>query len=128
MSFQGQIQNGMVVFDETVSLPNGTRVRVEPVAPSMEESGTSQAVEPMAHAWRTITKPISEDDVPLSPDPDDVEANNGSIIHRVRIPANRVRIANHILQDETEWSRLDYRMGLAVEKFHELKDVNTKTP
>ena len=32
MSFQGHIVNGVVVFDGPMSLPEGTEVRVEPVA------------------------------------------------------------------------------------------------
>lgn len=32
MSFQGHVANGVVVFDEPVTLPDGTAVRVEPVA------------------------------------------------------------------------------------------------
>jgi len=33
MSLEGHIENGVVVFDRPVSLPNGTPVRVEVVAP-----------------------------------------------------------------------------------------------
>ncbi len=32
MSFEGRVQNGVVVFDEPVALPEGTVVRVEPTA------------------------------------------------------------------------------------------------
>jgi hypothetical protein len=32
MSFQGYVKNGVVVFDEPVALPEGTAVRVEPIA------------------------------------------------------------------------------------------------
>ncbi len=32
MVYRGHIQNGMVVFDEQVELPDGTEVRIEPVA------------------------------------------------------------------------------------------------
>ena len=38
MSIQGHVQNGVVVFDESASLPEGTRVIVEPV-PTAEISG-----------------------------------------------------------------------------------------
>ena len=31
MSFQGHVENGVVVFDEPVTLPEGTAVRVQPV-------------------------------------------------------------------------------------------------
>ena len=33
MSFEGHMQDGKVVFDEPVALPDGTVVRVEPVEP-----------------------------------------------------------------------------------------------
>jgi hypothetical protein len=33
MSLEGHIENGVVVFDQPVSLPNGTPVRVEVVPP-----------------------------------------------------------------------------------------------
>ncbi len=32
MSFQGHVCNGVVVFDEPVAIPEGTAVRVEPLA------------------------------------------------------------------------------------------------
>ena len=35
MSFQGRIHNGVVIFDEAVSLPEGTQVRVEPLTGAM---------------------------------------------------------------------------------------------
>ncbi len=33
MSFEGHIQNGVVVFDEPVAVPEGTAVRVEVLVP-----------------------------------------------------------------------------------------------
>jgi len=33
MNFQGHVERGVVIFDEPVSLPDGTEVRVEPVVP-----------------------------------------------------------------------------------------------
>jgi hypothetical protein len=33
MSYTGQVQNGVVVLDDGKPLPEGTRVRVEPLAP-----------------------------------------------------------------------------------------------
>jgi len=33
MSLEGRIHNGVVIFDQPVSLPEGTPVRVEPVPP-----------------------------------------------------------------------------------------------
>jgi len=38
MSFEGHIQDGVVVFDEPVSLPEGTVVRVEPVEPRQRKT------------------------------------------------------------------------------------------
>jgi len=40
MSFHGHVENGVVVFDEPVSLPEGTPVRVEPVAAARGQTGT----------------------------------------------------------------------------------------
>lgn len=34
MTFRGHMENGAVVLDEEVELPNGTEVRVEPLTPS----------------------------------------------------------------------------------------------
>jgi hypothetical protein len=31
MTYRGHIENGLVVFDESVSLPEGTKVCVEPI-------------------------------------------------------------------------------------------------
>ena len=31
MVYQGHVENGVVVFDEPADLPDGTRVRIEPV-------------------------------------------------------------------------------------------------
>ena len=31
MSFMGRVENGVVVFDQPVSIPEGTTVRVEPI-------------------------------------------------------------------------------------------------
>ncbi len=38
MSLEGHVENGVVVFDEPVSLPNGTPVRVEIVQVEKTES------------------------------------------------------------------------------------------
>jgi hypothetical protein len=44
MSLEGRIREGTVVFDAPVSLPEGTRVRVEPVAEPASESGEGQSM------------------------------------------------------------------------------------
>jgi hypothetical protein len=40
MSFQGHIENGVVVFDEPVAIPEGTAVRVEAIAPLQQDKDT----------------------------------------------------------------------------------------
>ena len=37
MSYRGHIEDGVVVLDEDVQLPNGTAVNVEPVMPVLTE-------------------------------------------------------------------------------------------
>lgn len=81
MSFQGHIENGVVVLDEPMSLGNGTIVRIEPVETARKPEESSGVVvadtdqpcttHQMAQAWRMITKPIPEDSIHLSVDPDD---------------------------------------------------------
>jgi hypothetical protein len=80
MSFQGHIENGVVVLDEPLSLPNGTVVRIEPVEASRKKAescgpvtaDTDQpyTVQQMAQAWKVFAKPIPEE-IALSVDPDD---------------------------------------------------------
>ena len=80
MSFQGHIENGVVVFDEPVPLPAGTVVCVEPapipkqmpdVGEPVADTDRPYTVQQMAHAWKTVSRPIPEDHVRLSVDPDD---------------------------------------------------------
>jgi hypothetical protein len=80
MSFQGHIENGMVVFDEEVSLPDGTRVRVDPLTSPKEPDASKpitadtdhpRTFQQMAQAWKNISRKIPDDDAPLSVDPDD---------------------------------------------------------
>jgi len=65
MSFQGHIEKGMVVLDRPLPLPDGTPVRVEPIAPadfwhpvSLEELAIRQdvsapgSVEDLLGGWR----------------------------------------------------------------------------
>jgi hypothetical protein len=52
MVYQGHIENGVVIFNQPVPLPNGTAVRVEPVltepgfweSPSLDELARRQGV------------------------------------------------------------------------------------
>jgi len=46
MSLEGRIHEGTVVFDAPVSLPEGTRVRVEPVSePTKDQKGQMSLLE-----------------------------------------------------------------------------------
>ncbi len=81
MSFQGHIENGAVVLDEPTPLGNGTIVRIEPVKTARKPEESRGAVvadtdqprtmHQMAQAWRAVAKPIPEDYIPPSVDPDD---------------------------------------------------------
>ncbi len=81
MSFQGHMENGAVVLDEPVSLPNGTVVRIEPVeaarekaepnGPVVADTDQPYTMEQMSQAWKALTKPIPEEGIALSVDPDD---------------------------------------------------------
>lgn len=81
MSFQGHIENGVVVLDEPVSLPNGTVVRVEPVessrkraeswGPVIADTDQPRTMQQMACAWKAVAQPILDDDRSISVDPDD---------------------------------------------------------
>jgi predicted DNA-binding antitoxin AbrB/MazE fold protein len=48
MTFHGQIKNGVAVLDQSVTLPEGTRVRVE-VEPADSEFLSVKSVEELAH-------------------------------------------------------------------------------
>ena len=55
MGFEGHIQNGVVVFDEAVSLAEGTKVRVEPV-----KGETQFVVLPGTGDWEAAAKAAKE--------------------------------------------------------------------
>jgi hypothetical protein len=44
MSLEGRIHEGRVIFDVPVSLPEGTRVSVEPVSEPSKENGDGQSL------------------------------------------------------------------------------------
>ena len=57
MSFQGHVQNGVVVFDEPVTLPEGTAVRVEALGASMGDARQPPAdgqIPPLAERLRNV--------------------------------------------------------------------------
>lgn len=79
MTFQGNIQNDIVVCDEVVALPEGSIVRVESVKSPKEQSihplvadaEQPRTVQQMAQAWKNIAREIAVDCVALPVDPDD---------------------------------------------------------
>ncbi|HWL92361.1 MAG TPA: hypothetical protein VNT79_02410 [Phycisphaerae bacterium] len=52
MSFTGRVHNGTVVFDQPLSLNDGTLVRVEPLAESTaSNTGNPEALRPCDARW-----------------------------------------------------------------------------
>ena len=51
MVYRGKIQNGVVVFDETPELPDGTRVEIQPVEQPPHERGTVDAILSSTAHW-----------------------------------------------------------------------------
>ncbi|MBI3468012.1 MAG: hypothetical protein HY000_33815 [Planctomycetes bacterium] len=81
MSYQGHIEKGVVVFDEPVSLPEGTAVFVEPIAEPSQSIADSQIVADCLAAGKQV---------PLE------------VIRRVRERADQARrqiLATHGVQD-----------------------------
>lgn len=58
MSIHGHVQNGMVVLDQPLPLPDGTRVRVEPVAGPDERFWHSPSLDELARQ-QDVAKPAS---------------------------------------------------------------------
>lgn len=57
MVFTGHVQNGSVVFDTPIPLPDGTPVRVEATAPAPAPAETSSAEEKpktLAERWKNL--------------------------------------------------------------------------
>jgi hypothetical protein len=59
MSFEGHIENGVAVFDEPVSLPDGVKVRIVPVA---ETASNSAAPKTLAERFKNVIGVV--DDLP----------------------------------------------------------------
>ena len=67
MSFQGHVQNGVVVFDEPVSLPEGAVVRVELIASSPRQT--------LAERYKNIIGTVHDL-------PEDMAENHDHYLHR----------------------------------------------
>lgn len=70
MSFQGHVEKGRVVLDQPLPLPDGTPVRVEPIAPAPAEFWQSRALDELARQ-QGVTTPTSPDDLLGGWPPDD---------------------------------------------------------
>jgi hypothetical protein len=70
MRFQGRVQNGEVVLDQPLPLPNGTPVRVEPLEPA--EFWQSHTLDDLARK-QGVTSPASPDDLLGGWPPEDLD-------------------------------------------------------
>lgn len=59
MSFDGHIENGVAVFDEPVSLPDGLKVRIVPVADTPPRTGDRKT---LAERFKNVIGAV--DDLP----------------------------------------------------------------
>lgn len=71
MSFEGHILNGVAVFDEPVSLPDGLKVRIVPVS---EEAPSSTTRKTLAERFQNIIGAV--DDLP-----DDMAKNHDDYLY-----------------------------------------------
>ena len=71
MSFEGHIQNGVAVFDEPVSLPDGLKVRIVPVADAARKPGSRKT---LAERFKNIIGAV--DDLP-----EDMAENHDKYLH-----------------------------------------------
>jgi hypothetical protein len=62
MSFQGHVEKGMVILDRPLPLPDGTPVRVEPIAASADEFWQSYTLDELARR-QGVTAPGSVEDL-----------------------------------------------------------------
>jgi hypothetical protein len=71
MTFQGHIENGVAVFDEPVSLPDGLKVRIVPVVETAGETGGHTT---LAERFKNVIGAV--DDLP-----EDMAANHDRYLH-----------------------------------------------
>jgi len=62
MNFEGHVENGMVVLDQPLPLPDGTPVRVEPITPTAGDFWESRSLDELA-LRQGISAPGSPDDL-----------------------------------------------------------------
>lgn len=85
MSFEGHIQDGVVVFDQPVSLPNGTPVRVEVAATTQTDNHDAAA--PPGHFLNHYKNVIGT----VSDLPPDAALNHDHYLYVCRKNERRVR-------------------------------------
>ena len=71
MSFEGHIENGVAVFDEPVSLPDGLKVRIVPVVDAARKSAGRKT---LAERFKNIIGSV--DDLP-----EDMAENHDKYLH-----------------------------------------------
>ena len=71
MSFEGHIENGVAVFDVPVSLPDGLKVRIVPVADAPAENANRKT---LAERFKNIIGAV--DDLPA-----DMAENHDKYLH-----------------------------------------------
>jgi len=71
MSFDGHIENGVAVFDEPVSLPDGLKVRIVPVAEAASKTAVRKT---LAERFKNIIGAV--DDLP-----EDMAENHDKYLH-----------------------------------------------
>jgi hypothetical protein len=62
MSFEGHVENGMVVLDQPLPFPDGTPVRVEPIAITSGSFWQSMSIDELAKQ-QGVTVPTSVDEL-----------------------------------------------------------------
>ena len=71
MSFHGHIENGVAVFDEPVSLPNGMKVRIVPLVEATRKTGKRKT---LAERFENVIGAV--DDLP-----EDMAENHDRYLH-----------------------------------------------
>jgi hypothetical protein len=75
MTYRGKLQNGIVLLDAPIDLPNGTEVRVEPVSPPNIQPAATKVEGP---SWAEVFKDVLGKTEDL---PDDLAENHDHYIH-----------------------------------------------
>jgi hypothetical protein len=71
MTFEGHIQNGVAVFDQPVSLPDGLKVRIEPIVEAATPDGSRKT---LAERFKAFIGTV--DDLPA-----DMAKNHDKYLH-----------------------------------------------